>query len=99
MLNPSAERRARSSTQSRLKAAKRTTRAGDLVCTATGLAKRPCPRPRYTPSEFEPGLMVTRSIGPPGVSGPAATPVVDSRLVTTGEFELASTADNPVPAR
>ena len=34
---------------------------------------------------FEPGLMVTRSVGPPGVSGPAATPAVASRLVTSGE--------------
>ena len=33
---------------------------------------------------FEPGLIVTRSVGPPGVSGPAATPAVASGLVTSG---------------
>ena len=33
---------------------------------------------------FEPGLIVTRLVGPPGVSGPAATPAVASRLVTSG---------------
>ena len=66
---------------------------------ATGLANRPCPRPASKPSVFEPGLIVTRSVGPPGVNGPAATPAVASRLVTTGEPELVSIADSPVPAR
>ena len=50
----------------------------------TGLANRPPPRPASTSSVFEPGLIVTRSVGPPGVSGPAATPAVASRLVTSG---------------
>ena len=47
---------------------------------------------------FEPGLIVTRSVGPPGVNGPAATPAVASRLVTSGVLP-GSIADNPVPAR
>ena len=64
----------------------------------TGLAKRPPPRPASTSSVFEPGLIVTRSVGPPVVNVPAATPAVASRLVTSGE-PLVSIADNPVPAR
>ena len=46
----------------------------------------------------EPGLIVTRSFGPLGVSGPAATPAVASRLVTSGVLP-GSIADKPVPAR
>ena len=72
---------------------------GAGVWMVTGLANRPPPRPASTPSVFEPGLIVTRSVGPPGVSGPAATPAVASRLVTSGEPELVSIADSPVPAR
>ena len=49
------------------------------------VGERPPPRPASTSSVFEPGLIVTRSVGPPGVSGPAATPAVASRLVTSGE--------------
>ena len=48
---------------------------------------------------FEPGSAVTRSVGTPGVSGPAATPAVASSLVTTGKPELVSIAESPVPAR
>ena len=81
-----------------VKSAMRTTWAGLGVWMATGLAKRPPPRPASTSSVFEPGLIVTRSVGPPGVSGPAATPAVASRLVTSGVLP-GSIADNPVPAR
>ena len=64
----------------------------------TGLANGPPPRPVSTSSVLEPGLIVTRSVGPPGVSGPAATPAVASRLVTSGE-PVGSIAESPVPAR
>ena len=67
-----------------MKSPMRTTWAGLAVWRVTGLAKRPPPRPASTSSVFEPGLIVTRSVGPPGVSGPAATPAVASRLVTSG---------------
>src|SRR5208337_4207381 len=51
--------------------ATRTTWAGFLVWRATGLAKRPAPRParRLNVYVFEPGLIVTRSGGPPRVNG------------------------------
>ena len=49
-------------------------------------------------SESEPALIVTRSVGPPGVSGPAAMPAVSSWLVTSGMLP-GSISDRPVPAR
>ena len=77
----------------------RMTCAGCWVWMVMGLANRPPPRPSRMSSVFDPGLIVTRSVGPPGVSGPAATPAVASSLVTTGEPELVSIAESPVPAR
>src|SRR5262245_45053970 len=76
----------------------RTTWGGLGVSMVTGLAKRPPPSPASTPRVFEPELIVTRLVGPPGVSGPAATPAVASELVTSGVL-AGSIADNPVPAR
>ena len=56
------------------------------------------PGRRATSIVSDPGLIVTRSVGPPGVSGPPATPAVASRLVTSG-VPAGSIADKPVPAR
>ena len=78
------------------RSAMRMTCAGSWVWMVTGLANRPPPRPASTSSVFEPGLVVTRLVGPPGVSGPAATPAVASRLVTSGEPAV-SIADKPGP--
>ena len=84
---------------SRLKSAPRMTSAAPPSGMVTGLAKRPPPSPATRSSVFEPGLLVTRSVGPPVVNEPAATAAVASVLVTTGEPELVSIADMPVPAR
>ena len=52
---------------------------------ATGLAKRPAPRPSSRLNVFEPGSIATRSGGPPRVNAPAATPEVASRVVRVAE--------------
>ena len=80
------------------RSAMRTICAGCWVGMVTGLENRPSPRLVSTSSVLEPGLIVTRPVGPPGVSGPAATPAVASRLVTSGE-PVGSIAESPVPAR
>ena len=82
-----------------LRSATRTAMAGLAVGRVTGLAKRPPPSPLSTPRVFEPGLIVTRSAGPPGVSAPAATPAVASRVVRVAEPPELVTAYRPPPAR
>ena len=59
--------------------------AGPLSRGSTGLPNRPPPRPASTSRVSEPGSIVTRPVGPPGVEEPPATPTVASRLVTSGE--------------
>ena len=55
-----------------LRSPTRTTDTGSAVGNAYALANRPPPRPIRTPSVFEPGLRVSRSVGPPDVKAIAA---------------------------
>ena len=48
---------------------------------------------------LEPGLIATRSGGPPAVNAPAATPAVASRVVRVAEPSVFVTAYRPLPAR
>ena len=49
-----------------------------------GVGEAAAPQAVENVERCEPGLIVTRSVGPPGVSGPAATPAVASRLMSDG---------------